>query len=52
MLGVYFFVLLLSSGESCVPSTPSNGRVLLQFAVCFSILQGSLVLEAAFWFRR
>jgi hypothetical protein len=48
VLGVYLFAPPLFSGAGCVPPTPSFVCVLLQFAVCFSVLWGSSVLDAAF----
>jgi hypothetical protein len=52
MLGVYFFVLPPSSVALCVPHTSSTVCVLLQLAVCFSVLWDILVLDADLWLRK
>jgi hypothetical protein len=51
-LGVYFFALSPFSGAGCVLPACSADHVLFQFTVCFSVLQGSSVLDAALWLRR
>jgi hypothetical protein len=51
-LEVYFFASSPFSGAGCVPPALSTDHVLFQFAVCFSVLQGSSVLDAPHWLRR
>jgi hypothetical protein len=52
MLGIYLFALPSFSGAGCFPPVPSSEHVFLQFVVCFSVLHGSSVLDAAFYLRR